>query len=241
MNDQPGTVDCSRPSSARKSWDESTFTANSSTVKHGFSTGSFLVNLAYRFTTASQSMSRKKWWHLISSASPAPDPSLVEGSRSSSYMTRGYFAQEVDCFVRQAGRYFEAAVLDVGKQLLFRRRVVRRYADEHFVEHDAEEVPVDGFAVAGFSQHFGSQVGDGAAEGPSAGGVLHDAFLRKPEVSEFAVAVLVQHYVVRLQVSVDDVSPVQILQGEDDLAQVHLGFLLREPGLDLQVLRQVAS
>lgn len=54
------------------------------------------------------------------------------------------------------------------------------------------------------------------------------------------MALLVQDYIVGLQVSVDDVSTVQRLKSENDLANEELGFPLREYVLYLYVLVEVA-
>ena len=66
--------------------------------------------------------------------------------------------------------------------------------------------------MADSSQHFRCQVGDRPAEGSRALGALQHALLGETEVGKQRVAVLVQHNVVRLQVSVDDVPLVQVLQ-----------------------------
>lgn len=43
------------------------------------------------------------------------------------------------------------------------------------------------------------------------------AHLRQPEVGDLDVSVLIQQYVLRLQVAVDDIARVQVLQGQQDL------------------------
>jgi hypothetical protein len=101
---------------------------------------------------------------------------------------------------------------------------VGRDAVQHFVEQDSEQVPVDTFAVARLVEHLGRQVGDAAAE---TGGlrVVVDLLLAQPEVGQLGVALPVEHHVVRLEVSLNDVLRVQVFDRQQDLRRLELGSI----------------
>ena len=70
---------------------------------------------------------------------------------------------------------------------------------------------------------------------------MFDTLFGQTEIREKRMALLVQDYIVGLQVSVDDVSTVQRLKSEYDLANEELGFPFREYVLYLYVLVEVAA
>lgn len=82
-------------------------------------------------------------------------------------------------------------------------------ASQHFVEEHAYGPPVHRLAMPFVEQHLGGQVLGGATQ--SVRPALHH--LREAEVSHFQVALRVDQQVLRLEVSVDDVSGVEV--GED--------------------------
>jgi len=55
------------------------------------------------------------------------------------------------------------------------------------------------------------------------------------------VAVVVEHYVVRLQISVDDVSLVEVLEGEEHFSDVKPSSVLSEALLTSDYLTQVTA
>eukprot|EP00754_Rhynchopus_humris_P019492 Rhum_TRINITY_DN14643_c10_g1::Rhum_TRINITY_DN14643_c10_g1_i1::g.107433::m.107433 len=116
-----------------------------------------------------------------------------------------------------------------------------RQTADHLVQKDAQRPPVHRLSVASRRvQELGSQVLGGAAEG---GGLLLavDARLRKAEVGDAAVALPVEHAVLRLQVPVDDVQRVQVPQRQPDLRRVELRPALRERPHLRQVVEQLAA
>ena len=78
----------------------------------------------------------------------------------------------------------------------------------------------------------------GAAEGEAQ--LLVRALLDAAEVGELDVALPVQHYVLRLQVSVDDPVLVEMLQRQQDLRQVEDGRVLHQHPLFLELHEQLA-
>ena len=64
--------------------------------------------------------------------------------------------------------------------------------------------------------------------------------LAEAEIDQPDVTVRVEHHVLGLQVSVDDVSAVEVVERANDLAQVELGHVLRHHPLDLHSPEQLA-
>lgn len=64
---------------------------------------------------------------------------------------------------------------------------------------------------------------------------------RKAKVSNFDVAVSANKHVLRLKVSVDDVSFMQVLDGQQYLRWIELGDLLVEVALTHQVLEEFST
>lgn len=85
-------------------------------------------------------------------------------------------------------------------------------------------------------QHFGGEVGHRSTEGPGTGVGVEHSFLGESEVGEEGVSILVEHYVLRLEVPEDDVLLVEFFQGQDDLTHVQFGLALRELRFLLQVV-----
>lgn len=79
-------------------------------------------------------------------------------------------------------------------------------------------------------QHLRRHVLRRPAEGVGSVSEL-EANLGEAEVCELQMPVLVQHYVLRLQVSVEDVVLVQVLYGFQDLCEVELGLPLSHSAL----------
>ena len=80
--------------------------------------------------------------------------------------------------------------------------------------------------------HLWGHVLDGATEGLCEGpAVLED--LAEAEVDEFDVSVLVEHDVLGLEVSVDDVHGVEVLEGAHDLAEIEPRAVLHDHALVL--------
>jgi len=71
--------------------------------------------------------------------------------------------------------------------------------------------------------------------------VKTDLVLAKAEVNESAVSFAIQDYVLRLQVTVDDVDAVQVLNGQKDLGQVEGGHGLVHPVGLLQKTEKVSA
>jgi hypothetical protein len=63
---------------------------------------------------------------------------------------------------------------------------------------------------------------------------------KKKVLKHWYVSVRVQHYVLCLEVSVDDVVAMEVLEGADDLAEVELGHVLRHHPLHLHPAKQLA-
>lgn len=82
--------------------------------------------------------------------------------------------------------------------------VVRGLAEDQLVQHHSYLVNVTSLAESFLRNHLGSEVGRRTAEGmsPLASGNTH---LRQAEVDELAVALTVNDYVGRLEITVDDV------------------------------------
>ena len=78
----------------------------------------------------------------------------------------------------------------------------------------------------------------GAAEGEAQ--LLVRTLLNAAEVGELDVALPVQHYVLRLEVSVDNPGLVEVLYGEEDLGQVEDGRVLHQHPLLLELHEQLA-
>jgi len=95
-------------------------------------------------------------------------------------------------------------VFDLLEHLLPVLVEVGRKPIEHLLKQHTQQIPVHALAVAGLVDHFGRQLGHTPTETRSTG-VVHDFFFRQPEVSQFSVALLVQHYIVRLQVPLDHI------------------------------------
>ena len=79
----------------------------------------------------------------------------------------------------------------------------------------------------------------GAAEGEAQ--LLVRALLDAAEVGELDVALPVQHYVLWLQVSVDDPGLVEVLYGEEDLGQVENGSVFHQHPLLLQLHEELST
>ena len=65
--------------------------------------------------------------------------------------------------------------------------------------------------MSGLSYHLWREVSNGAAEGLRSFVALKDALLRKTEICQLGMALVVEYHIVRFQIAVDDVPFVQIL------------------------------
>lgn len=99
-----------------------------------------------------------------------------------------------------------------------------RVARVHFVNQDPEGPPVDGLGVAFVKQNLWRDVLGGSANG--VGAFLNH--LGKPVVYELQVAVVRNHNIFRLQVSVNDVLAVHVLEHTRNLRTIKSKGCLRQ-------------
>ena len=115
------------------------------------------------------------------------------------------------------------------------------HARQQLVENDADEVPVDCLAMAFLLYHLRRQVRIRAAEGVSPACRALDLLPRQAEVHQHGVAFRVEHDVIWLQVSKNDIIGVQSLHRADNFADVLLGLGFAETAFDLKVLTEIAA
>ena len=113
-------------------------------------------------------------------------------------------------------------------------------AYEHFVQEDAQEVPIHRLSVTLPPKHLRSQIGWRTAEA-SRLGVVEDADFRQAKVCEESMAILIEDDVVWLQIPEDDVSPMQVLQRKQHLCQIVAGFRLGKPLVLLESSAHIAT
>jgi hypothetical protein len=93
--------------------------------------------------------------------------------------------------------------------------------------------------VSLLGEDLGSQVGHRPAE--AARGVVVDALLGQSKVSEDAMALAIQHHVIRLQVPENNHVFVESLKGKDELTDVLPSLLFRDRSLFTNKLSKIAS
>ena len=95
--------------------------------------------------------------------------------------------------------------------------------------------------MACLPDHLWSEVGNGAAEGLRSFVPLKDALLGQTKICQLGMSFVVEHHIVRLQITVDNVPFVQILQSQQNLAQILSGPVLAEPALTLQDAPEISA
>ena len=129
---------------------------------------------------------------------------------------------------------------DALEEVLQLLRAERRVADEHLVDEDPELPPVDALGVCLSEDHLRREVLGRPAErrrrGAAGLALLTEAKVREPEVP-----VLGDEDVLRLEVAVDDVRPVEVLEREEDLRGVEADLRLREAALELEVVEHLSA
>ena len=113
--------------------------------------------------------------------------------------------------------------------------VVGGAAGQHFVHHDAEGIQVGAVVHAGALRLFRRDIMDGA-EGFAGQRVLRRADARDAEISDLDAAVLEDHDIVRLDVTVHDAAAVRVFQRLGDLHGKMQGLAPVEVPLLLQIL-----
>lgn len=73
-------------------------------------------------------------------------------------------------------------------------------------------------------QHFRRQVSNTATE-TSRTSVVSYVFLGQPEVSEFGMALFVQHHVVRFQIPLDNIVSMQMFNRQEYLCNLEFGSI----------------
>ena len=109
---------------------------------------------------------------------------------------------------------------------LLRLGEIWRLTNDHFIKEDAEEVPVDTLAMAGFSDHFWCEVGHGAAEGLCTARRVKHTLLTKAKIGKTGVTIRVNYDIIRLEIPEDDIALVQRLDRQKYLTKIFSGSLL---------------
>lgn len=102
-------------------------------------------------------------------------------------------------------------------------------ASDHLINNDAETVPIHTAIVLFVPDDFGSQVLRRPTKRLShAVALLIHPIFAQPEIRQLTVTLRVNQYILRLQITVDDALPVQVLESQDDLSAVELSALFFE-------------
>lgn len=128
---------------------------------------------------------------------------------------------------------------DAFEHLVLISRVERRQAGDHLIQHGAEAVVIDAVAVGLAVQHLRTHVLSGAAVS-----LVQNVFalhFRQTEVCKLDVAVDVDEYILRLEISVDNVLSMNVLQAEEDLGKIELRFSLGKKPFVLQEVEQLTT
>ena len=91
--------------------------------------------------------------------------------------------------------------------------VVRRNADNEFIEEKTEKVPVNCSWMSLFSQYFRSKIGHWTAK--AACGVVVDSLFGESEVSESAMSFGIKDDIIRFEISEDNHIFMQSLEGKN--------------------------
>jgi len=144
-------------------------------------------------------------WHLISSASVSPLPSLSEGSffQQAGAQIPGFRHQEIVI-------HFGFSVFNVLVELIPVLAVEGRQANKHLVDDGAKRPPIGCFAVSLSLQYFGTQVFCSAAK--TFGVFLsRNVFLRQSKVGQLDVAITAHKHILGLEISIEDVLAMEVL------------------------------
>lgn len=91
---------------------------------------------------------------------------------------------------------------------------------KHFVDQDTESPPIDWLPVTLIQQNLRRYVFRSTANGK---GSLRDN-LREAEINHLEVAIVSNHNILWLQISVNDILSMQVLKNTDDLCPVELSL-----------------
>ena len=114
-----------------------------------------------------------------------------------------------------------------------------RETDNHLISEDTQSPPVYRETVSFLVQNFRGEILRSTAEGVGLGIILED--LSQTEVSQADVSVLVHQYVLRLQISVDNMLFVQMSDGECYLRGVELRSIFGETSTVSQMHEELSS
>ena len=98
--------------------------------------------------------------------------------------------------------------------------VERGCSDEHFIDENANSIPIDGLAVSMRHDNFGGKIIRCSAEGPS----LFRNNLGKSKISQSDMSILGKKNIFRLQVSVNNVPFMKIFDGQNDFGSIKLSY-----------------
>lgn len=94
-------------------------------------------------------------------------------------------------------------------------------SSDHFINNDPERPPVNRLTMALILQNFWRQILRRATKGKSS--VLNN--FSKTKISELNVAIGGNEYILRFEISVDDIFAMEVLEDEDELRGVEGGFV----------------
>jgi len=89
---------------------------------------------------------------------------------------------------------------------------------KHFVDQDTKSPPIDWFPVTLIEQNLRRYVFRSSTNGK---GALRDN-LGEAEINHLEVAIISNHNILRLQISVNDILSMQVLKNTDDLCPIEL-------------------
>lgn len=129
-----------------------------------------------------------------------------------------HFHQDVPGILGEVLWDLEFALLDILVELLNVLVVVRRDPDQHFVQDYADLVDIAGLGDPSPTQHLWREVGGTAAERDCDLFMVFIALLGQPEISQSDMSLPVNQYVLRFQVSKEDMLTVHILHRQNELS-----------------------
>lgn len=123
--------------------------------------------------------------------------------------------------------HFEVALSDVLKQLLLvsADQHKGRLSCEHLIDYAADAPPVHSESVSLPIYDLGCKVFGSTAQRQSVSITL-DVFLGQSKVGQLRIPVFIYQYILRLQVSIDNLILVQVIDSKDDLCTVELSAIL---------------
>ena len=116
-------------------------------------------------------------------------------------------------------------------------------AGDHLIHNDAETVPIHTAIVLFVPDDFGCQVLGRPTKRlshASAALLIHPIFAQ-PKIRQLTVTLRVNQYILRLQITVDDALPVQVLESQDDLSAVELSALFFELARDRKMVKKLTA